>query len=190
MAEDKGATPENAAGVTLAAMEEMAKSGMHGNLCEVVFRKYDEDKDGAVSQAELNKLCMEMGARLSEDELKIALKVLDTNGDGKIEFDEFKVWWESQDRFERLRRNEAELAFLNGVLTSFMSFDTNKDGLIDREEFKNVYQVLSQSGYPTHSEQEDWDAMDRDHNGIISYSEFVDWLILGAQQQPRPDASQ
>jgi len=178
--------PRVAAGISLAVMDKMARSGMHGNLAQVVFNKYDKDQNGAVDQEELQHLCMEMGTRLSDEELKLAVKILDTNGDGKIEFPEFKKWWDTNDRFARLRRSEAEIAFLNNVLASFITFDKNNDGVVDREEFKALHGVLSTSGYHTHSEQDDWDDMDRDRNGHISFNEFVDWLIRGSQQEEKP----
>jgi len=184
--EDTPMDPRKAAGISLAVMEKMARSGMHGNLAEVVFSKYDKDQDGYVDKDELQHLCMEMGTRLSEDELNLAVKILDTDGDNKIQFNEFKIWWETNDRFARLRRSEAEIAFLNGVLASFITFDTNGDGVIDFEEFKNLHTVLGSTGYHVHSQQEDWDDMDRDHNGHISFNEFVDWLILGSMQKEQP----
>ena len=178
--------PKKAAGISLAVMEKMARGGMHGNLAQVIFNKYDKDQDGFVDKGELQHLCMEMGTRLSEDELTLAIKILDTDGDDKIQFPEFKKWWDTEDRFARLRRSEAEIAFLNNVLSSFISFDKNNDGVIDREEFKNLHGILASTGYKTHSEQDDWDDMDRDHNGHISFNEFVDWLIRGSQQKEQP----
>jgi Ca2+-binding EF-hand superfamily protein len=32
---------------------------------------------------------------MSESDLKKIIKKLDTNGDGKISFEEFKFWWET-----------------------------------------------------------------------------------------------
>ena len=185
-AEAKPIDPRKAAGISLAVMEKMARSGMHGNLAMVVFNKYDKDQDGFVDKNELQHLCMEMGTRLSDDELNLAVKILDTDGDDKIEFTEFKKWWDTEDRFARLRRSEAEIAFLNNVLSSFITFDKNNDGVVDREEFKNLHAILASTGYKTHAEQDDWDDMDRDHNGHISFNEFVDWLIRGSQQKEQP----
>ena len=38
-------------------------------------------------------LCEEMGSRLSHNELETALILLDQNGDGQIDWNEFRDWW-------------------------------------------------------------------------------------------------
>lgn len=36
-----------------------------------------------------------LGSEISDSELKSIVKNLDSNGDGKISFSEFKFWWEN-----------------------------------------------------------------------------------------------
>ena len=164
------------------ALQEAESRKMHETSCERIFSKYDHDHDGSVNVSELRAMCMEMGALLSEEELRMAVHVLDTDGNGKIDFDEFKRWWSTSDRFERLRHNEAELAFLNGAFASFLSFDRDMNGTVNKQEFTSLHQVLHASGYRTRDVEEDWKFMDRDNSGTISFSEYVDWLIFQAQQ--------
>ena len=165
------------------ALQEAAAGKLHADACEKVFLRYDRDRDGAVDVGELRAMCMEMGVLLSEAELRAAVHVLDADGDGKIGYDEFQRWWATTDRFERLRRNEAELAFLNGAFASFLSFDRDMDGTLSRDEFAALHDVLRASGYRTHDVDADWRAMDTDASGRISFSEYVDWLILSARSQ-------
>ena len=165
------------------ALQEAAAGKLHADACEKVFLRYDRDRDGAVDVGELRAMCMEMGVLLSEAELRAAVHVLDADGDGKIGYDEFQRWWATADRFERLRRNEAELAFLNGAFASFLSFDRDMDGTLSRDEFAALHDVLRASGYRTHDVDADWRTMDTDASGRISFSEYVDWLILSARSQ-------
>ena len=57
------------------------------------FAQFDTDRDGRLSSAELATLCADLGSMLSHAELEGAIKLLDTNGDGHIERDEFVAWW-------------------------------------------------------------------------------------------------
>lgn len=58
-----------------------------------VFAKYDADESGAIDKEELAKLSADLGHELEEDQLDAALKDLDLNGDGVIDYDEFKRWY-------------------------------------------------------------------------------------------------
>jgi calcium-binding protein CML len=157
-----------------------------GSLSQRVFEKYDEDSDGSITVANLKKMCMEMGTLLTDQELEMAVKVLDVDGNGTIEYNEFEAWWRQDKRFERLRRSEAEMAFLNGAFASFMSFDADGNGTIDRSEFVALHAVISSSGYPTHDEETDWMDMDRDGSGAISFNEYVEWLFRKASEAAAP----
>jgi hypothetical protein len=63
---------------------------------ELAFRKYDADGSGAISAGELGELCAELGAELSDGEVRDALRRLDLNADGTIGLDEFVAWWEGR----------------------------------------------------------------------------------------------
>jgi calcium-binding protein CML len=54
-----------------------------------LFRAFDSNGDGFVSEAELASSMARLGHALSEDELAEMMKEADTNGDGRISYDEF-----------------------------------------------------------------------------------------------------
>jgi len=173
------------------ALQEAEAGKLKDSSCEMIFSKYDHNHDGSVDVAELRAICMEMGVFLSEEELRIAIHIMDTDGNGKIEFEEFKRWWSTSDRFDRLRHNDQELAFLNGAFASFLSFDRDMDGTVSKEEFVALHKVLHDCGYRTRNFEDDWAFMDLDRSGYISFNEYVDWLIFQAQApvDPSPEAS-
>jgi len=58
------------------------------------FQKFDADGSGAIDKQELQKLSELLGHKIAEgDELDNALKSLDLNGDGVIDFEEFSRWY-------------------------------------------------------------------------------------------------
>lgn len=75
---------------------EPEKRGISKELEQIVtiaFDKYDKDKSGALTEAELAKLlreiCGSLGLRdCSEDEMQILLHIIDDSGDGEIQCDE------------------------------------------------------------------------------------------------------
>jgi hypothetical protein len=57
------------------------------------FSKFDKDGSGAIDKQELQALMKDLGSELDEEHLNIALKDLDTNKDGVVDFSEFKRWY-------------------------------------------------------------------------------------------------
>jgi len=66
---------------------------MSANEVRVAFDKYDADGSGAIDKEELALLSKELGNELTDEELEKALKDLDLNGDGVIDFKEFSRWY-------------------------------------------------------------------------------------------------
>jgi len=53
------------------------------------FKKFDADDSGAIDKQELQQLCEVLGHPLTSEQVDEALKDLDLNGDGVIDFTEF-----------------------------------------------------------------------------------------------------
>jgi len=157
------------------------------NVAYAVFKKYDVNGDNRIDVCELQTLCMELGAFLSPEELRMALRVMDVNGDGGICFPEFERWWMSESRFDRLRRSEEELKFLNGAFGHYLAFDKDMDGCIDHEEFRSLHEDIKKMGLPVNDYDMDWVILDQDRNGWVSFNEFVDWIIFLYAQLQQPN---
>lgn len=61
-----------------------------------IFKSFDRDGSGSIDRAELSRLLEALGQMIDEDELNVALAVIDANNSGKISWDEFKSWWSSR----------------------------------------------------------------------------------------------
>ena len=56
------------------------------------FKKYDEDESGFITIDELNNIVSErMGITISEKHIQRMMKDIDSNGDGKIDYEEFCI---------------------------------------------------------------------------------------------------
>lgn len=58
-----------------------------------IFKVYDRDGSGSIDRSEFARLLEALGMTPGEEELNIALDVVDANHSGRISWDEFKAWW-------------------------------------------------------------------------------------------------
>ncbi len=54
-----------------------------------VFSEFDKDGDGAISKSEIEEAMKALGHKTNEKMILQFIKISDTDGDGKIEFEEF-----------------------------------------------------------------------------------------------------
>ena len=73
-------------------MIEAYKAKKEGEVRQA-FNEFDADGSGEIDKHELQALSKRLGAPLSDEELDTALKDLDLNGDGVIDFEEFCRWY-------------------------------------------------------------------------------------------------
>lgn len=60
-----------------------------------VFKNFDKNNDGFIELEELRAMSKELGAELSPEDTKKAIKIMDINKDGKISLGEFISWWKT-----------------------------------------------------------------------------------------------
>ena len=147
---------------------------------KVLFDKYDFDKTGTINPTEFTYMCREMGHYMTPQEASVAVKVIDKEGTGEITYESFQAWWASEGKLQKVTFNDQMLAYLNAAITSFMAYDIDGNGTLSRSEFTTLHRGLVSSAYKTTTEQADWDAMDDNHSGSISFAEYRDWLFANA----------
>jgi calmodulin/calcium-binding protein CML/plastin-2 len=57
------------------------------------FDYNDRDGDGRIQLDEFSDMLDELEAGMSEKDIEIGFKDIDTNDDGRIDFQEFVAWW-------------------------------------------------------------------------------------------------
>lgn len=71
----------------LAMMKKMPDSE---NELKEAFKAFDADGDGTTSKDELKKILAKFGQTLTDAELDAVMAEVDTDGDGEIDYNEFK----------------------------------------------------------------------------------------------------
>lgn len=72
------------------------------------FKKLDKNKDGVIESSELFEALKEK-KEISEDRVKLLMRIIDTNGSGRIDYTEFLV--AGIDAAQTLNEHHFELAF-------------------------------------------------------------------------------
>lgn len=61
-----------------------------------IFDHYDEDGNGVVDAAEFTRLCRTLDPAFDAAEIAVGLAIVDHDGNGQIEFEEFVTWWQTR----------------------------------------------------------------------------------------------
>jgi calmodulin len=62
-------------------------------VIKTAFKQFDTDNSGSICVKELQAMCASLGKKLNDGQAKAAMAQLDKNGDDKVDFDEFLLWW-------------------------------------------------------------------------------------------------
>lgn len=104
---------------------------------------------------------------VTEDDLKDMISVVDTKGDGKINFEEFVAMMEK-------RKDEADTE--QEIINAFRVFDKDGNGLISKAELTNIMSILGDTLTNEEIEEMIIEA-DVDGDGFINYEEFVRMMM-------------
>ena len=58
-----------------------------------LFSRFDTNSDGLIDEAEFRTIVESLGDIPSKEVLSLEFAAIDTNGDGRVVFQEFKEWW-------------------------------------------------------------------------------------------------
>ena len=61
-----------------------------------IFDHFDTNSDGRIQSSEFRGLLNALSGEVDEEECRLGLQILDADGNGTIEFQEFVVWWEGR----------------------------------------------------------------------------------------------
>ncbi|RNA14408.1 ankyrin repeat domain-containing 42 [Brachionus plicatilis] len=130
------------------------------------FKEIDTNDSKYVSRKELKQAFQNLDIRASEDEIDIVINQMDTNEDGKIDFQEYA---------RVMARNYYRKFSKNDLIEEFKKFDLNNSGSISAEELRTV--LSKKYRFVTLEEAQDLiQKVDRNHDGQINIQEFAELL--------------
>ena len=151
-------------------------TGCSRPLVRIVFEKYDKNGSGSLNVMELQELCYDFGTYLSTDDLRLAMRDLDTDGDGMLSYEEFMVWWRTNDRFSSIRASDANSKLRQEAAAVFKKYDTDLSGDISRQEFAKLHRELQREKLVKQNLDECIMQLDQNGDGIIQFNEFITWI--------------
>ena len=136
---------------------------------EAAFKRFDTNKDGAISYDELRAGLSSSGIHFSEQEVETCFAVADRDCDGEVSLAEFVHMLSSTTGTGGAV--EKFYTFCVGVAFNFI--DTNKDGAIS---FQELSSSLRKSGFSDQEIQTIFTLADHDKDGEVSLNELLSAL--------------
>ncbi len=144
-----------------------------------IFRQYDENNSGGLSASELKLLLQnhQLGVKLSDEEVELAVKLLSKSGAQEISYRDFSNWWLSDDRFKMLHWTPEEVRSMVLARDMFARFDRDGNGVISRSEFRTLHKQLLGDGFDVPENLDDClELVDKNRSGSIDFQELVTFL--------------
>ncbi|ROW00599.1 hypothetical protein VSDG_03312 [Cytospora chrysosperma] len=144
--------------VTDVEMEMKESQNQHDRRVEELWKKLDPQATGELDIKGLQKGLRRIDHPLqnADDMLREVVKVVDTNRDGKIQYEEFRVFVEAAERQLRLL---------------FDSIDRNHDGRVGHEELSSAFHKAGLT-VPKRRLTGFFDEIDMNHDGYITFEEW------------------
>merc|ERR1719268_427943 len=134
---------------------------------ESAFRRFDTNKDGAISFSELKAGLGSCGILFTEQEVETVFAVADRDGDGEVSLSEFVQLLSSSSGSSS---NAISKFFDFCVQQAFNIIDTNKDGAISYSELSVS---LRKAGFSDQEIQTIFALADHDRDGEVSLDELL-----------------
>ncbi|CAJ1367768.1 unnamed protein product [Effrenium voratum] len=141
---------------------------MKGNLLRTIYRQMDIRNTGRVSKQDLGSMLRKIDPTTTPQKVSSLLKKMSTDGDEMVSFEEFVEFYT---HFEEGDDQHSDM-----IKATFRAWDTDRSGKLSRKEFFSVMKSLNKSMTDAKITLL-YTAMDRDHDGKISYEEWIDYMF-------------
>eukprot|EP00933_Yihiella_yeosuensis_P054483 TRINITY_DN52949_c0_g1_i1.p1 TRINITY_DN52949_c0_g1~~TRINITY_DN52949_c0_g1_i1.p1 ORF type:complete len:231 (-),score=46.91 TRINITY_DN52949_c0_g1_i1:216-908(-) len=161
---------------TLPEISTMSGSDMRDIVLQQSFEIADRDGNGSLNKMEFSVLMRRVAPHLSGKVIEATMRAVDTNRDGTISFEEFSSWLQEDAQAALADSLSEEIGSQKGALKAvFRIFDTDDSGDISGRELKMLLERVCPQ-VRSKDVNTILGLMDTDHNGTISFQEFVEFL--------------
>ncbi|XP_018653653.1 hypothetical protein Smp_134470 [Schistosoma mansoni] len=136
---------------------------MEDNDLREAFILFDVNRDGRITETELESVLGFLGVKTTRDEVRRMIQDADCDGNGTVEFDEFLRMMRRYSQNQRPKSSDDELREAFNVV-----FDQNGDSVIDFSEIKQTMHFLGEAVTDDEVRQMIKEA-DLDKNGSIDF---------------------
>lgn len=134
--------------------------------CKWVFRYFDENGDGKISAAELQRCVKAVGGHMSPEEAETAVRSSDSDGDGELGFEDFAKLMETGDEEEKKEE----------LRKAFEMYVAKGSGCITPKSLKRMMSRLGESTTVTNCKAM-ISKFDLNGDGVLNFDEFR--LMMG-----------
>ena len=140
-----------------------------------VFKKFDTLNTGYLDNLQFTKLIKTLSRQVPEIIVdnticEAVFAYYDKDNNKRLSFDEIYSWWISHDKFKFFMGNKAILMKKARQLFTKYAISTNANGMLFLEFESLLFD------YNKYHDESAFDSIDKDEDGIISFTEFVHWL--------------
>ena len=142
-----------------------------------VFKKFDVEKSGFLKRSQFEKFICELEKTSGEfnvtsKDINIMFDFLDKDMDNKLSKYEFGLWLVRQDKYSFFDEHRKNLLIkAHNLFSSYASTVKGESKGLRYSQFEDMMEDLN-----IKHEDDDFDNLDIDNNGLISFSEFCKWL--------------
>ncbi|KAI9192083.1 hypothetical protein LWI28_018132 [Acer negundo] len=157
-----------------------------------VFATFDKNGDGFITKQELRESLKNLRLMVTEKEAEEMVVKVDANGDGLIDFDEFRILYKAMIAQDYDDDDDDDRSVDGGeqvgdggeedLKDAFDVFDKDKDGLISVEELGLVLSSLGlNEGTKIENCREMIRKVDMDGDGMVNFDEFKKMMKSGGK---------
>jgi len=113
----------------------------------LVFKKYDKDGAGTLSQKELDLLFTDLEHGQGRSSVDIARRLLDSDDDGEVAYDEFARWWRlGEQRWEAIGYGDPDRQEHVKAVADFFDAFKPASGRVSLPELARMHRTLLSAG--------------------------------------------